>query len=629
MFKPNKKNLLTAIILVGVTCLPTLALSDANPPANIHTEKITFAINEDYAAKNADWQDRAQEIIDFANTAFGETNIRYEIEQYKTFTVDYKRTINNQMSEWLYDKDTHFLNTVNADEKPFSTTIYLTVIDSSKDPNIFSSLGGVTGTFSKSEQISDNGQEYFSNVASIFQDINPAFAYSATILGAEKVAEYFPENWTSNGHGPYESQNQTLIHELGHSFGLGNPENYLFNDNIDNSNTEPILEGYDFDGIYKKDSMGSYMTETYFNDFNTKLINDNPHHQRSTQYLSDISYDFKVRVVNANNIPIPNTEVKIFAARTTCGVCSTDPSKNNLPSPLLGTFFTDNTGLVQIGEEIWTGSNSSRAPKYVTNIVKINYNNKYAGNYVSYFDIQFEKLYNNKQDYELKFILDTEILPSAPTSSAPTPTSEPEPESIPTPVSTPTQSPAPLPEERNIKDNNLYNQLKGKIILKVESNGEAYYIHPTSKKSYFLGRPNDAFRIMREQGIGISNVDLEKIPIGLSNLSGSDTDGDGLSDAFEDAIGTNKNNTDTDGDGHNDKTEVENGYNPKGPGRPALNQNFTSTQSGKIFIQVEAHGEAWYVYGGKRHFLGRPADAFAVMRELGLGISNENFNKLN
>ena len=43
-----------------------------------------------------------------------------------------------------------------------------------------------------------------------------------------------------------------------------------------------------------------------------------------------------------------------------------------------------------------------------------------------------------------------------------------------------------------------------------------------------------------------------------------DTDGDGLSDAQESAIGTDPNNPDTDGDGYDDKTEFDGGFNPLG-----------------------------------------------------------------
>lgn len=43
-----------------------------------------------------------------------------------------------------------------------------------------------------------------------------------------------------------------------------------------------------------------------------------------------------------------------------------------------------------------------------------------------------------------------------------------------------------------------------------------------------------------------------------------DTDGDGLEDAREAAIGTDPNNPDTDGDGFQDGEEVKNGYSPLG-----------------------------------------------------------------
>jgi hypothetical protein len=58
-------------------------------------------------------------------------------------------------------------------------------------------------------------------------------------------------------------------------------------------------------------------------------------------------------------------------------------------------------------------------------------------------------------------------------------------------------------------------RLSGMILLDVDKNGEAYYIYPSNLKKYYLGRPEDAFKIMRELGRGVANLDLANIPIGI------------------------------------------------------------------------------------------------------------------
>lgn len=60
-------------------------------------------------------------------------------------------------------------------------------------------------------------------------------------------------------------------------------------------------------------------------------------------------------------------------------------------------------------------------------------------------------------------------------------------------------------------DRTLLNRLRGRIVLAVERNGEAYYINPQDDLVHYLKNGNEAYRIMREQGLGITNQDLAVI----------------------------------------------------------------------------------------------------------------------
>jgi uncharacterized protein YkwD len=124
----------------------------------------------------------------------------------------------------------------------------------------------------------------------------------------------------------------------------------------------------------------------------------------------------------------------------------------------------------------------------------------------------------------------------------------------------------------SIANAQLNYDLQGKILLQVEANGEAWYVYPKDLKRYYLGRPADAFQIMRTLGLGVKHDELA-------------------------------------------------GY---------LNSKFPSHLSGMIMLDVEANGEAYYVFPDDRkgYYLGRPADAFQIMREKGLGITNLDLDKI-
>jgi len=97
-------------------------------------------------------------------------------------------------------------------------------------------------------------------------------------------------------------------------------------------------------------------------------------------------------------------------------------------------------------------------------------------------------------------------------------------------------------------------------------------INPKDNKIYYMADGNEAYRIMRYLGVGITDKDLSKVK---------------------------------------------------------SDKNFAKKNSGKIFLQVEAHGEAYYIdFNGSAHYLKDGSAAYAVMRDLGLGITNNDLSKI-
>lgn len=130
-----------------------------------------------------------------------------------------------------------------------------------------------------------------------------------------------------------------------------------------------------------------------------------------------------------------------------------------------------------------------------------------------------------------------------------------------------------LMQSNEVEAASTASRVSGRIVLSVEENGEAWYINPVNIRRYFLGRPDDAFSIMRKLGLGITEADFQKIA-----SEGMEVEGD---------------------------------------------LDLARRLSGRIILQVERQGEAWYInpLDLKKYYLGRPADAFAIMRRLGLGIT--------
>jgi len=191
-----------------------------------------------------------------------------------------------------------------------------------------------------------------------------------------------------------------------------------------------------------------------------------------------------------------------------------------------------------------------------------------------------------------------------------------------------------LSEEREtVKavDKNLLKKLAGKIILQVANLGRAWYVDPVSLVRYYLADGSSSFNALRKFGLGIKNNDISKIPVGIDNNSSAlDTDGDGLPDKMEQALGTNPNKADSDGDGFSDKLEVMNSYSPLGVGKINQSKSLIEKLKGRIVLQTEGAGQAWYINpgDGKRYYLADGDAAYQIMRQLSLGVANDLISKI-
>ena len=182
-----------------------------------------------------------------------------------------------------------------------------------------------------------------------------------------------------------------------------------------------------------------------------------------------------------------------------------------------------------------------------------------------------------------------------------------------------------------IIDQALTSRLRGQILLQVEENGEAWYVDPITDKKFYLKDGESAYKALNAFGLGVSNVDLNKIPIGVEDRADlADSDDDGLDDKLEEAIGTNPTKTDTDGDGFSDGEEVRQGHNPLGGGSVIASQTLVNQLRGRILLQVEKNGEAWYLNpaDGKRYYMKDGQLAYQIMRFLSLGITNNDLRKI-
>lgn len=114
----------------------------------------------------------------------------------------------------------------------------------------------------------------------------------------------------------------------------------------------------------------------------------------------------------------------------------------------------------------------------------------------------------------------------------------------------------------------LRARVQGRILLQVERNGEAWYVNPTNGLRYYMKDGPTAYAMMRAFGLGITDADLARLQAG-------------------------------------DKALI-------------------NRLRGRILLQVQKHGEAYYVHpdDGVARYMANGEAAYALMRSFSLGISD-------
>lgn len=135
-----------------------------------------------------------------------------------------------------------------------------------------------------------------------------------------------------------------------------------------------------------------------------------------------------------------------------------------------------------------------------------------------------------------------------------------------------------------VQAQSLIDRVSGYILLQVEQNGEAWFVRPVNGNRYYMKDGGVAYEMMRSFGLGITDTDLAKIP------SVNTTD--------ELLASTNTCKTGT----------------------------VANRVKGRILLQVQQNGEAWYVYPKNctRIYMKDGNAAYTIMRFVGLGITDDD-----
>ncbi len=126
---------------------------------------------------------------------------------------------------------------------------------------------------------------------------------------------------------------------------------------------------------------------------------------------------------------------------------------------------------------------------------------------------------------------------------------------------------------------NLSERLKGHFLLSVQDRGKIWYVSPENGTRIYIPDATNAWMLIKDRMIGISNADLAKLPL---------------------------------------------------PGQKAQDPALLNRLKGQFLLAVENHGEVWFVnpHTNARHYLGTGEKTYEQVKGVALGITLENLGQV-
>lgn len=360
---------------------PSTRVALAPIPESDYTEKINFLVNKDYADTHPELPENVSQLLAAINAILAkdpDNKKRFVLGKLMTYpdiaalnTIDTTPAYffdNNFAGNSKYGGIT-VVNWLSSDKYFTNSSVPAPIMNKCG----FTGVGGEVASWGCFETTSISNKMY-------------GIAY---LMQATGNALPLPMERMFNIH--------TVLHEIGHTYGLGSPEWYGMVSS-DTSGAMPTLS-LNYKTQFPLDVMGAcndtiYSQKCAFSPFNSWLIQHNANHQLDVNVIRKAAQGMGilVKVVDASGVPVPNATVKVYGAVSEG--CFNIGIPGNMAT-VLQTAVTTTSGTTIIKND----------PAWWAIGVKASRNEKYAGAVITTIDLEDAYLRQGLDTYTLTLTL--------------------------------------------------------------------------------------------------------------------------------------------------------------------------------------------------------------------------------